>query len=196
MFLNANLREKRCKSSLTDHINLYFNTICAILIRCSNFVCTSVLSLRCFIDEFGVVRDIFNTTMSCDVNRSIVDCPVNTWARLSRNLNVKDEWFSFFELFVFKILTINSWSHYYNVRKKILEIEHEKILLVIHFLGFVITALLVLLGSPGPAALTAFTRNSYSTPSSKSAARASHLSAGTSAALIHRPVSFSRFSTM
>lgn len=63
-----------------------------------------------------------------------------------------------------------------------------------HFLGLVITDLLALDGSPGPAALTARTRNSYSVFSSKCGTVPLQSVAGTSAALIHLPESFSRFS--
>ena len=60
---------------------------------------------------------------------------------------------------------------------------------------FAVIGLLVSDGSPGPAMLTAFTRNSYSTPSSRLSTRPLH-SGPVSRAFIHRGLSFSRFSIM
>lgn len=56
------------------------------------------------------------------------------------------------------------------------------------------TDLLVWLGSPGPASLTALTLNSYSTPSSRSSTLALQSGVWVSAALVHRGLPFSRFS--
>lgn len=66
----------------------------------------------------------------------------------------------------------------------------------LHFLGFVTIDWLGWLGSPGPASLTARTRNSYSTPSSKLSAVPLQYGLFNSAAFVQLGLPFSLFSMM